>query len=77
MSEYARYYNEERLHGSLDIDSCETPLLAFGRRKATKAIRKDNPKWMEEDTMTMRNNFHILQLLQAFHDIIKPEKTTV
>ena len=50
MSEYARYYNEERLHGSLDIDSCETPLLAFGRRKATKAIRKDNPKWMEEDT---------------------------
>ena len=50
MSGYVRYYNEERLHGSLDIDNCETPLLAFGRRKSTEAIRKDNPKWMEEDT---------------------------
>ena len=50
LSEYVRYYNEERLHGSLDIDDCETPLLAFGRRRATGAIRKTNPKWMERDT---------------------------
>ena len=49
MSEYVRYYNEERLHGSLDIDDCEMSLLAFGRRKATESIRKSNPKWMEED----------------------------
>ena len=49
MSEYVRYYNEERLHGSLDIDDGETPLQAFGRRKATEAIRKSDPKWMEED----------------------------
>ena len=39
-SSYVKYYNEERLHGSLDIDEGETPLLAFRRRKATDAIRK-------------------------------------
>ena len=38
-----------------------TPLLAFRNRKATEAIRNDNPKWMEEDTMTRRNNYRILQ----------------
>ena len=49
VSGYVRHYNEERLHGALDIDDCETPLLAFGRRKATESVRKANPKWMEED----------------------------
>ena len=49
MSEYVRHCNEERLHGSLDIDDRETPLLAFGSRKATESVRKSNPKWMEED----------------------------
>ena len=34
----------------MDIDNYETPLLAFRNRKATEAIRNDNPKWMEEDT---------------------------
>ena len=50
LSKYIEYYNERRLHWSLDIDNYETPLLAFRNRKATEAIRNDNPKWMEEDT---------------------------
>ena len=50
LSSYVRYYNEERLHGSLDIDRGETPLLAFRRREATEAIRKSDPEWMEKDT---------------------------
>jgi len=50
LSAYVAYYNEERLHWSLDIDHCETPLQAFGKRRATEAIRKSDPKWMERDT---------------------------
>jgi len=50
LSEYVRYYNERRLHFSLDMDSCETPLQAFSARKATEAIRKSDPKWAERDT---------------------------
>ena len=50
LSSYVKYYNEERLYGSLDIDNGETPLVAFERRRATDAIRKRNPKWMEKDT---------------------------
>ena len=49
LSSYIWFYNEERLHWSLDIDNYETPLKAFGSRRATDTIRKDNPKWMEED----------------------------
>ena len=49
LSSYVKYYNEKRLHGSLDIDNGETPLLAFGRREATKEIRKNDPEWMERD----------------------------
>ena len=50
VSEYVRYYNEERLHGALDIDDCEVPLQAFGRRRAGDATRKNSPRWMEEDS---------------------------
>ncbi len=50
MDDYIEYYNEKRLHFSLDIDHGQTPLMAFADKKATKAIRKNNPKWMEEDT---------------------------
>ena len=50
MDEYIGYYNEKRLHFSLDIDHGQTPLMAFADKRATKAIRKTNPKWMEEDT---------------------------
>jgi len=49
LSAYVAYYNEERLHWSLDMDSCETPLQAFSARKATDAIRKSDPKWAERD----------------------------
>ncbi len=41
-------YNEDMLHWSLDIDNYETPLRVFCDRKATDAIRKSNPKWMED-----------------------------
>ncbi len=50
MSEYIEYYNERRLHFSLDMRNYETPLKAFSARKATKAIRTKNPQWMETDT---------------------------
>ncbi len=49
LSAYIGYYNEDRLYWSLDIDNYETPLRAFCDRKATYAIRKSNPKWMEEN----------------------------
>ena len=49
LAAYIRYYNEDRLHGSLDIDSCETPLMAFRARKSPGSIRKKNPNWADED----------------------------
>ena len=50
MSAFIEYYNTKRLHWSLDIDNYETPMMAFKKKKATKAIRKSNPNWMEEDS---------------------------
>ena len=41
---------EQRLHFSLDMANREMSLRAFSARKATDAIREDNPKWMEVDT---------------------------
>ncbi len=49
LSSYVTYYNEDRLHFSLDIDNYQTPLRAFSDKKASKAIREGNPNWMEED----------------------------
>ncbi len=49
LDAYVDYYNERRLHFSLDIDNYETPLMAFRNKKATAAIRKDDPEWMERD----------------------------
>ncbi|MCE2497504.1 MAG: transposase, partial [Nitrosopumilaceae archaeon] len=49
LSEFIAYYNEVRLHWSLDIDSGETPLQAFHNRKVPDAIRKNDPEWMEKD----------------------------
>ena len=49
LSAYIEYYNEERLHFSLDIYDHQTPLRAFSDKKATDTIRKNNPKWMEEE----------------------------
>ena len=50
LSEYIEYYNERRLHFSLDMRNYETPLKAFSARKATEAIRANDPQWMEVDT---------------------------
>ncbi len=44
LREYIDYYNESRLHFSLDIDNYETPRMAFRNKRATKAIRKNDPK---------------------------------
>ncbi len=49
LGAYIDYYNERRLHWSLDIDNYETPLMAFRDKRATEAIRKEDPKWMEKD----------------------------
>ena len=43
------YYNESRLHFSLDIDNYETPQMAFRNKRVIEAIRKGNLKWMEKD----------------------------
>ena len=40
LSSYVQYYNTKRLHWSLDIDNYETPLMAFEKKKTTKAIKK-------------------------------------
>ena len=45
-----RYLLQRRLHFSLDIDSYETPLMAFRNKRATEAIRKGGSQWMEKDT---------------------------
>ena len=49
LSEYIAYYNERRLHFSLDIHNYETPFKAFSAKKVTEAIRTNDPKWMEAD----------------------------
>ena len=49
VADYISHYNEDRLHFSLDMDSGETPRRAFTARRATRAIRKSNPRWFEED----------------------------
>ena len=49
LDAYIDYYNERRLHFSLDIDNYETPLMAFRNKRATEAIRKNDPQWMEKD----------------------------
>ncbi len=48
ISEYVDYYNESRLHFSLDIDNGETPLMAFRAKRASAEIRAD-PKWADEE----------------------------
>ena len=44
LREYIDYYNESRLHFSLDIDNYETPQMAFRNKRATEAIRKEDPE---------------------------------
>ena len=50
LSAYIKYYNEYRLHFSLDVDKYETPIEAFNKKKAGSAIRKNDSKWMERES---------------------------
>ena len=50
LPEYIEYYNERRLHFSLDIANYETPLKAFSAKKATKEVRTKDPNWMEAES---------------------------
>ena len=49
LDDFITYYNERRLHWSLDIDNHQTPLKAFHDKVAYETIRVDNPNWMEVD----------------------------
>ena len=49
VADFIGYYNEKRLHFSLDIDNGETPLRAFRNKRADKKIRASEPSWMEAD----------------------------
>ena len=49
LGDFITYYNERRLHWSLDIDNRQTPLKAFRDKTAYETIRADNPSWMEVD----------------------------
>lgn len=49
IGDFIGYYNERRLHFSLDIDDGETPLMAFRNKKADRVTRASNPTWMETD----------------------------
>ncbi len=50
IGDYVDYYNECRLHFSLNMNKGETPREAFRRKTATGEIRKSNPQWMEENS---------------------------
>ena len=41
---YIDYYNESKLHFSLDIDNYETSRMAFSNKRVTETIRKGGPK---------------------------------
>ena len=43
LSEYIEYYNERRLYFSPDMHNYKTPLKVFSAKKATKAIRANDP----------------------------------
>ncbi len=49
LDDFVTYYNERRLHWSLDIDNHQTPLKAFHDKATYETIRVDNPNWMEVD----------------------------
>ncbi len=49
LEDFITFYNERRLHWSLDIDNCQTPLKAFHDKAADESTRATNPNWMEAD----------------------------
>ena len=50
IDEYIGFYNEKRLHFSLDVDNGQPPLMAFRAKQASAEIRV-NPKWANEDAI--------------------------
>lgn len=40
LDDYAEYHNAGRLHGALDIDNYEMPLMAFRNKTATGEIKR-------------------------------------
>ncbi len=60
MSEYMAYYNEGRLHWSLDIDNYQTPLKAFHDKEAVEAIRRATRDGWRRRRMTSGSTLHIL-----------------
>ena len=49
LDDFITYYNERRLHWSLDIDNRQTPLKAFHDKSICESIIVENPNWMEVD----------------------------
>ena len=49
LSKLVAFYNKRRLHCSLDIYNLETSPKAFSTRKAMRVIKKNSPRWMEEN----------------------------
>ncbi len=49
LADYIEYYNTDRLHWALDIDSYETPMRAFHNKAAADYIRRQDPDWMNAD----------------------------
>ena len=49
LEDYVEYYNNRRLHFSLDIKNLETPLAAWRSRQASEGVRRANPRWMEDE----------------------------
>ena len=43
------YYNNRRLHFSLDTTNIEMPLAAWRSRQASGEVCRANPRWMEEE----------------------------
>ncbi len=50
VAEFIGLHSEERLHFALDVETGETPLLAFRRRRADGRVRAGNPWWTGKDT---------------------------
>ena len=66
MEEYIEYYNNERLHFSLDIDNFEVPRSTFATKTATNEIRTSKPKMERRlSQMSKGHNFHIIQILDS------------
>ena len=65
LGEYVDHCNGSGPHFSLDIGNYGTPRMAFRSKRATVAIRKNDPKWMERTPVTGRHTFHTIQHRQA------------